>query len=320
MITINGTARIITFEDDVISDSQIAVSSTTTVPFTQSDVWQYDDKNVLKSGSISNSESTNEIFTFELNATGSIEFNYIVSSEYNYDWLSVDLDGTQILHVSGTDKTDFTVFTKSDVAAGKHALTFTYSKDGSGSNGKDAAAIGYIKIIGLVRKRYLFGDGSNNIYTLDGNGALTLLPDAQLTGETFLNQGTSDPPAATVLTQLTDPKIYAWQDYGDATLKAKVTVVPRTQTLTTTADLSDSTIKGIDSMACIHSGDVTVSYSFDNDTWSTEMPIETLTEMDATGYKAIYDSCVGTDDKKLYFKFMLAPSAALTSFTIMYIN
>ena len=65
-------------------------------------------------------------------------FDWSVSSESNYDWLIVTLDGTQILKKSGTANGTYThEFTESGV----YTLVAQYTKDSSQDSGNDQAKI-----------------------------------------------------------------------------------------------------------------------------------------------------------------------------------
>ena len=77
--------------------------------------------------------------TYTITAIGSftLSLQYAVSSENNYDYLAIMHNGTQIVRVSGEYSwTNLSI----DMSAGD-VVTFTYSKDGSSSNGSDCAGI-----------------------------------------------------------------------------------------------------------------------------------------------------------------------------------
>lgn len=70
-----------------------------------------------------------------------LSFDYEVSSESNYDWLTITLDGTELVRVSGEVTDHYSV---NGLSAGSHVLTATYSKDGSNSSGNDLGMISNI--------------------------------------------------------------------------------------------------------------------------------------------------------------------------------
>lgn len=78
------------------------------------------------------------------NAMGEMElsFNYRVSSESRYDWLTITLNDSVIVKVSGTEESAYSIKLN---APGRYILTASYSKDGSGNGGEDLGEISNIK-------------------------------------------------------------------------------------------------------------------------------------------------------------------------------
>lgn len=78
------------------------------------------------------------------NALGEMElsFNYRVSSEDGYDWLTITLNDSVIVRVSGTEESTYSIKLQT---LGRYILTASYSKDGSGNNGEDLGEISNIK-------------------------------------------------------------------------------------------------------------------------------------------------------------------------------
>ncbi len=78
------------------------------------------------------------ITTMETTVTGpvTISFRYRIDSQQNFDKLDFSIDSISQLNVSGF--VDWTLYSTA-VPAGNHRLRWTYSKDGSGSAGADAA-------------------------------------------------------------------------------------------------------------------------------------------------------------------------------------
>ncbi|MEG1560628.1 MAG: Ig-like domain-containing protein, partial [Clostridia bacterium] len=66
-----------------------------------------------------------------------IVFDWMISSEANYDKAIFAIDGVEQASISGTDMRDFETLAFSAGAAGEHTYTWTYTKDGSGNNGED---------------------------------------------------------------------------------------------------------------------------------------------------------------------------------------
>lgn len=70
-----------------------------------------------------------------------LSFDYRVSSENNYDWLTITLNDSVLVRVSGTVENSFTMKINT---SGRHVLTASYSKDGSGNSGEDCGTISNI--------------------------------------------------------------------------------------------------------------------------------------------------------------------------------
>lgn len=91
-----------------------------------------------RAGSISHDQTTSMSTTFTLDATRTISLWYRVSSEANYDFFRIYLDGAMQGEYSGT--VAWTQWTQS-VGAGSHTLELRYVKDSSVSSGSDTAWI-----------------------------------------------------------------------------------------------------------------------------------------------------------------------------------
>ncbi|MGF6375136.1 hypothetical protein M2140_000170 [Clostridiales Family XIII bacterium PM5-7] len=194
----------ITFEDDnwkndftdiyVVDDSQFPWASTSAT--------KYNGNNTLRSGVIGNSGFSEIMITFELKESGSIEFNYMVSSESRYDLMYVYLDGVSIFSDSG--ERAWTVKT-ADLVAGGHMIKIRYQKDGSGSSGSDMAAIGYIKLTGVEpcgEKYHMLYDIETEKYLTVQNGELQELSITSPTISDFATYGTGEIPSDELLSTL----------------------------------------------------------------------------------------------------------------------
>lgn len=82
-----------------------------------------------------------------------LSFDYEVSSESNCDWLTITLDGNELVRVSGEVKDHYSV---NGLPAGSHVLTATYSKDGSVSHGNDLGMISNITTSDAVNMAQAF--------------------------------------------------------------------------------------------------------------------------------------------------------------------
>lgn len=147
--------------------------NTSSMPWKVDSTFQYNTQPTLRSGAIGDNGSTTITLNFTLVEAGSITFPYCITSEGNYDWLTVNIDETQRVRVSGSY--NWTVYTQ-QLEAGEHTVTFTYSKDVSGSRGADAAGIGYIELVGvrpIYNTYYLVHDLDAGKYYANVDDSLT---------------------------------------------------------------------------------------------------------------------------------------------------
>lgn len=77
-------------------------------------------------------DSSTATFTVRVRRTCNVKFDYHVSSENNYDWFTIVVNGSQIDRISGTDSGSYS----GRLSSGTE-ITFAYSKDGSNSNERD---------------------------------------------------------------------------------------------------------------------------------------------------------------------------------------
>lgn len=94
-----------------------------------------------KSGSISHDESSELSITLDVLTAGNVSFMRKTSSESGYDFLKFYIDGTMQGEWSGEQ--DWTAESFA-VSTGSHTLVWKYEKDGSVSEGSDAAWVDYI--------------------------------------------------------------------------------------------------------------------------------------------------------------------------------
>ena len=93
--------------------------------------WESD--NYAQSGSTSS-----YTYTFDVNEGESLSFDWLVSSESGCDWLTITLDGIEIIRVSGEDSGNYSALFS---ASGSHTLDVYYSKDGSVDSGLDQGKV-----------------------------------------------------------------------------------------------------------------------------------------------------------------------------------
>ena len=129
-------------------------------------------------GGTNNSTSQNS-YTVGVVAGCTFTFDWSVSSESNFDWLIVTLDGTQILKKSGTANGTYThEFTESGV----YTFVAQYTKDSSSSSGSDQAKITNATITipetTAGKKGDVDGDGSIDVADVTEVVNIILNPDS----------------------------------------------------------------------------------------------------------------------------------------------
>ena len=79
--------------------------------------------------------------------------------------------------------------------------------------------------------------------------------------------------------------------------------------------MSHHTIKGITSITSVYSGNVNISYSYDDVTYTDETTMSEFLNVDVN---ELYNQAI---NKKIYFKLVIEDvNASLTNFVITYIN
>ena len=114
----------------------------------------------------------------------------------------------------------------------------------------------------LIRSDY-------TIYTAT-DGALSALTETEITASLFQTYGVDDLPNGSLLVGLTDPEVLYWQDSEGEMPELTLTVtgsppVPQI-VITSTQDMSDPSIMGIESVTVDASEDVLFALSFDDGT------------------------------------------------------
>lgn len=97
----------------------------------------------LRSGAIGNRQSSSVEITVDVgDISGTICFDYRVSSEADYDFLRFYIDGSQQFQLSGATTWTFS----KELLPGVHTLKWSYTKDGAGVSGSDCAWIWDVRI------------------------------------------------------------------------------------------------------------------------------------------------------------------------------
>ncbi|MBI5556560.1 MAG: protease inhibitor I42 family protein [Deltaproteobacteria bacterium] len=125
----------------------------------------HDGVDAAGSGEIADSQQS----WMETSVTGPlvVSFWWQVSSESGYDYLRFAVDGTEVFSTSGEQDWEQKSYI---LAAGAHALRWSYTKDGSASSGSD---IGWVDQISLSSVTPIVGDwdgdGYDNVGLFSGN-------------------------------------------------------------------------------------------------------------------------------------------------------
>ena len=118
------------YTGDVVIPTSVTKSEIVTNILETFDAWTSTNKN--------NSTTSQTSYTLNVEAGNILKFDWSVSSESNYDWLIITLDGTEIVKKSGTLSGSYE---KTFDTAGSHTLVVKYTKDSSQSNGNDEGKI-----------------------------------------------------------------------------------------------------------------------------------------------------------------------------------
>ena len=115
------------------------------------DVNPYEGSYSARSGNVGDNQNSVLEVTVEVTAASDISFWYKVSSESNYDYLRFYVDGAEIASWAGT--VPWAQFTY-PVASGPRTFKWSYTKDGSVSNGDDAGWVDFIEFPTLGEAPY----------------------------------------------------------------------------------------------------------------------------------------------------------------------
>ena len=119
------------YSGSVVIPETVTVSETGTTVLKTYDAWTSTNKG--------NGGTTSQTsYTLNVEAGQILKFDWSVSSESNYDWLTITLDGTEIVKKSGVQSGSYE---KTFTTAGTHTLVVKYTKDGSVNNGNDEGKI-----------------------------------------------------------------------------------------------------------------------------------------------------------------------------------
>ena len=103
----------------------------------RSSPWFVDGDGAARSGAIGDDCSTTLATTVQ--GAGTLAFRWRTSSEWDYDWLRLRVDGNEYASMSGWR--EWEDYSLAITGAGSHTIEWTYSKDGSVSDGEDCGWI-----------------------------------------------------------------------------------------------------------------------------------------------------------------------------------
>ena len=157
-VTFKGLYGENSYTGDVVIPATVTKLETVTTVLKTFDTWTSTNKN--------NSTTSQTSYTLNVEAGNILKFDWSVSSESNYDWLIITLDGTEIVKKSGIFSGNYE---KTFTTAGVHTLLVKYTKDGSVNKDNDEGKI-YNITLGTAN-----GNENEIVYrvTTIGNGAFS---------------------------------------------------------------------------------------------------------------------------------------------------
>ncbi len=177
----------------------------------------------------------------------------------------------------------------------------------------------------LVPFKLLVKDGDGNLYTVENQvineelqetaDVLVKLEETEITALLFKKNGFAKMPEWDLIKALPFPSVLSWSDSRAFPLNAVITGTPPKQYIECMADLSDGTVLGIKALNAEYTGDITVQYSYDGETFTDE---STMTDFLTMDLDELYAGLL--EAKTITFRFWLAGDATLTSFVMNYRN
>lgn len=153
----------------------------------------------------------------------------------------------------------------------------------------------------------------NKFYRM-GDEVLEEIPIANISASAFVEYGTSKIPVLDV-THI-DPIVYSWVPQGNADATTYTTTsYPYTQEITFSADLSDESILGIESITASFTGAPKMSHRVQGSEWSSPIDLSEWIQQDLS--QLFYSLGV---NKIIEFKVFLPRDSYFKSFTMNYIN
>ena len=183
----------------------------------------------------------------------------------------------------------------------------------------------YTPIDLIVPFKILIRDESGVLYTVENQvineeteeceDELVALEETEVTPLLFKTRGFQKMPEWGLIKELSLPEVLSWSDTRAFPMNAMITGTPPKQYIECMADLSDETVLGIKALNAEYTGDITVQYSYDGETFTEEVAMADFLIMEL---ETLYTGLLET--KTITFRFWLAGDATLTTFIMNYRN
>ena len=127
------------------------------------------------------SSTSSYTYKFTTSSSGStLSFDWSVSSEENFDFLIVTLDGTEILIESGINSSSYSVELYDN---NEHELVCTYTKDFIGDNGDDCAFISNVIVKTVTNNTLYYTSSDGKIVTPYGGFGANIVSNTYKNGQ-----------------------------------------------------------------------------------------------------------------------------------------
>ena len=170
-----ATVEVNVVEDTSLRDAlnveggTIAFSSAGNYPFFAE---QGDGRFYVRSGNAGQNSSASALTTvIEMEAGETLVFDYKNSSETNYDFFNFIVNDQQILHLSGTNTSNWTTYTYTAASAGTYTFKWEFTKDVSVNGGDDCVKIDNVVYSGDPGPAAPSEPGDGDV---DGNGIVAV--------------------------------------------------------------------------------------------------------------------------------------------------
>lgn len=198
-------------------------------PWTITNVSPYEGTFSAKSGTITDSQSSQLILQYEVSANDSVSFFRKVSSESGYDYMRFYIDATKVGEWGGEVGWSRVVY---PVTAGVHTFKWEYMKDYTVTSGSDCAWIDYITLPPTITTN---GWAGNNTNICEGNTCQLNATATYYNSLLWTTSGTGTFSSTTILNPVYTPSA---ADISAGTVNLKLTVTGNTSTVESTMTLT----------------------------------------------------------------------------------